>query len=147
MGIGFGNFRESFDTSVIMAQPGQLDVHNLYLQFLTESGAVGLVVFLGFWGYVVWRASKDLSLYPRGSLQRGVCYAIIAAVASMFVHGVVDFLFISGPEFGGALAIVLAMFAATRQLNVTEMATAPHTDRPLSSKTVSDEGDLVTRGM
>lgn len=145
MGIGFGNFRESFDTSVIMAEPGQLDVHNLYLQFLTESGAVGLVVFLSFWGYVLWRASRDLRQFPVGSLQRGVSYAITAAVASMFVHGMVDFLFISGPEFGGALAIVLAIYAATRQLASTEMLALPNKECPSPSKTLLNGVGLIAQ--
>jgi O-antigen ligase len=116
IGIGLGNFRESFDTNVIPAAPGQLDVHNLYLQILAETGTIGFLVFMSLFSFVIWRAYKNLSLYPRGSLAHAVSFATLAAVLSMLIHGWVDFLFLSGPEFGGGLAIVLATFSATMRL-------------------------------
>lgn len=112
-GIGLGNFRETYDPAVVEEDPGKVDVHNLYLQLLTETGIVGLIVFLVLAGHVLRRASRNLKQFPATCVAYAVSYAAMAAMLSVLIHGMVDFFFIGSTEFGAAFATILAMFAAT----------------------------------
>jgi O-antigen ligase len=110
-GIGLGNFRESYDPAAVEEDPGKVDVHNLYLQFLTETGIIGLVVFASIAVHVIRRGAKNLKRVPADSIVYAISYAAIAAMLSVLIHGMVDFFFIGSTEFGAAFATLLALFA------------------------------------
>lgn len=54
LGIGFLNYRESYDTHLAplfatgSIADSRLDAHNIYLQVLCETGAIGFIVFMSF---------------------------------------------------------------------------------------------------
>lgn len=116
-GIGLGNFRESYDPVAIAEDPGKVDAHNLYLQFLTETGIVGFAVFLFLAGHILRRNLRNLKRFPLESVGYASSYAALAAMLSVLIHGMVDFFFIGSTEFGAAFAIVLALSAAVDHQN------------------------------
>jgi O-antigen ligase len=112
MGIGMGNFRDTYDPNAIGEEPGQVDTHNLYLQLLTETGVVGFIVFLVLAGHVLRRNIRNLRAFPYDSVGYASSFAALGAMLSVLIHGMVDFLFIGSTEFGAAFAVTLAISAA-----------------------------------
>jgi len=124
-GIGMGNFRETYAPEEIQEDPGKVDVHNLYLQFLTETGVVGFAAFLVLVSYILRRNFRNLRVFPRDSIGYSSSYAAMGAMLSVLIHGMVDFLFIGSTEFGAAFAIVLAISAAADQQEWAKEALHP----------------------
>jgi O-antigen ligase len=58
LGIGWGDFRTTIGG--VAGIVSELDVHNIYLQLLCETGVVGLAVFALFFAYF-WNSAKNLS--------------------------------------------------------------------------------------
>ena len=98
-GVGLNNF--TFESRRYVSQPGKLEfvaliverphvAHNTYLQFLAETGVVGLLLFLAVMLACLraaWAAARRFQLrgqYEHEALARGVVVAGIAAAASSF---------------------------------------------------------------
>jgi tetratricopeptide (TPR) repeat protein len=147
-GTGAGTFE--LTNQMLRHSPVVVDEpHNTPLQFLSETGIVGLLLYLGvaagaLWG--AWRARRD----PAG-------LALGIAVAVFFVHGIVDkdwnYVATCGPLFlvAGALVaspaperarprLLLAAGALAFALAATYSLAAPWlSDRALASATTAAE--------
>ncbi|HLW52693.1 MAG TPA: O-antigen ligase family protein [Candidatus Angelobacter sp.] len=111
-GAGFGTYRFAMQQYL----PGvrdQLDAHNLYLQTLAETGIIGFLVFF-----------LTISVFFRGSfrlikhadpLLRTIGFAVCAAIGATLVHGLVDYLFITSPQFGNLFWLLLGLGVAARE--------------------------------
>jgi O-antigen ligase len=107
LGVGYGNYRSLYNDYIPGAAPGQLDAHNLYLQFLSETGIVG---FLGFFVLIGGFARMALSLVRRSDpFYRLVGIGVGGALLATLIHGMVDFLFNVSPQFGVLFWIVPAL--------------------------------------
>jgi O-antigen ligase len=126
LGIGMGNFREKYDPNVIHISSGAVDVHNLYLQLLTETGVIGLAVFLLLCGNLLKRHLKLMRQFPIGSLVYASSFAMLAVLLAVLIHGVVDFLFIGSTEFGAAFFIMLALCQSADRLIDSNKARAQY---------------------
>ncbi|WP_109488725.1 O-antigen ligase family protein [Occallatibacter savannae] len=124
-GIGVGNFRESYDPEAVAEDPGKVDVHNLYLQLLTETGVIGFASFVVLSGHIFRRAARNLKQFPAHSVAYAVSYAALAGMLSVLIHGMVDFFFIGSTEFGAAFGTLLAIFAAIDHEDWAAMPAAP----------------------
>jgi len=80
LGVGFGNFLLSFNPpssgesyDQVSQQVNErynlptkyISAHSLYLQVLVETGILGFMVFLMFWGSVLWYFWKFVKEYPK----------------------------------------------------------------------------------
>ncbi len=116
LGVGWGNFVNlySLDLASLMP-PGQLETHNIYLQFLAETGLVGFVAFF----YLVvqsvrqawhqWRLSSNF-------LDLVIAFGVLGALLSVLVHGFVD-CFLFSPQYGTLLWLLLALLLASARLD------------------------------
>jgi O-antigen ligase len=114
-GVGWGNFVGLYGSDLYsfssFIPPGQLGVHNIYLQFLAETGVVGFVVFF----YLVvqsWRLARDQLRSSLDFLNVALAFGVLGALLSVLVHGFVDFLFQVSPQFGALFWVVLALLVA-----------------------------------
>ena len=116
MGVGWGNFVDLYGSDLTsLVPPGLYAVHNIYLQLLAETGLVGFVAFFYLvvqsWrqAWSQWRSSLD-------SLDRALAFGVLGALLSVLVHGFVDFLFQTSPQFGTLFWVLLALLVASGRL-------------------------------
>jgi putative inorganic carbon (HCO3(-)) transporter len=116
LGVGYGNYRSLYNDYIPGTAPGQLDAHNIYLQFLSETGIVGFVAFFVLIGGF---ARVTLSLVRRSDpFYRLVGFGVGGALIATLIHGMVDFLFNVSPQFGVLFWTVLALgMAASENLS------------------------------
>ena len=107
MGVGYGNYRSLYNDYIPGATPNQLDAHNLYLQFLGETGVIGFLIFAAM---VVGLAIVAIRLARNAvSLYRLVGIAMGGALVTTLTHGMVDYLFNVSPQFGAMFWLLMAM--------------------------------------
>ena len=107
LGVGYGNYRSLYNDYLPGVTPNQLDSHNLYLQFLAETGIIGFAAFfflIGSFVRVAVKLARNSDPYCR-LLGMGLG----GALAATLIHGLVDFLFNVSPQFGGLFWLVLAL--------------------------------------
>jgi O-antigen ligase len=115
LGVGYGNYRSLYGDYIPGARPDDLDAHNLYLQFLSETGMIGFVVFAVL---IVAFARMALKLARQADpLYRLVGIGVGGALAATLVHGMVDYIFNASPQAGGLLWLALALGWTTAQLS------------------------------
>lgn len=117
-GVGWGNFVELYGpylTAFTFIPPGILGVHNIYLQFLAETGLVGFGTFFAF----TFRAGLlSFCQYRRSgnAFDKALAFGVLGAILTVFVHGVVDFLFQVSPQFGTLFWTLLALLVVSTRL-------------------------------
>jgi putative inorganic carbon (HCO3(-)) transporter len=116
--VGWGNFVELYG-AYLSAFPfvptGVYEVHNIYLQFLAETGLVGFATFFMF----VFRAGQLSFHRLQRSLDvfdKALAFGVFGALVTVLVHGLVDFLFQVSPQFGTLFWTLLAMLVASTRL-------------------------------
>jgi O-antigen ligase len=115
LGVGYGNYRSLYGDYIPGARPDDLDAHNLYLQFLSETGIIG---FLMFCVLMVAFARMAIQLARQADpLSRLVGVGVGGALAATLIHGMVDYIFNASPQAGGLLWLLLALGCATAQLS------------------------------
>jgi putative inorganic carbon (hco3(-)) transporter len=106
LGNGFGTYRYAFHKYVLGINE-DLDAHNLYLQTLSETGAIGFIVFFAT---VSWFFRHGIRLMKSSDpLWRIVGIGTAGALITTLTHGLVDYLFITSPQFGNLFWMVLAL--------------------------------------
>jgi O-antigen ligase len=107
LGVGYGNYRSLYNDYMGSDGPDILDAHNTYLQFLADTGAIGFLVFcilmIAFARLAIHLARQPDPFY------RLVGVGVGGALATMLIHGMVDYLFNANPQFGALFWLVLAM--------------------------------------
>lgn len=107
LGVGYGNYRSLYGDYIPGAAPDQLDAHNLYLQFLSETGIIGFAVF-----FVIITAFARMAIKlarSPDSFDRLMGIGLGGALAATLIHGMVDYLFNVSPQFGTLFWLVLAL--------------------------------------
>ena len=121
LGVGFGNYRALYNDYLPGVRPDELDSHNLYLQFLAETGIIGFLIFC-----IVMIAFARLAV--RLARQADAFYRIVGigvggALAATLIHGMVDYIFNASPQAGGMLWLVFGLgVAASKTLHETPPA-------------------------
>jgi putative inorganic carbon (HCO3(-)) transporter len=113
-GVGWGNFVELYGpylSSFSFIPPGVFAVHNLYLQFLTETGLIGFLTFSSLIFLATREAWRQMAA-AGDSIDRALSFGVLGALATVLVHGVVDFLFSVSPPFGTLFWTLLALLVA-----------------------------------
>jgi O-antigen ligase len=124
--VGFGageynrNIRRFFDERYYAWDAINKHIHNLYLQILVETGALGLLGFLfwlGYWVAVPWRR---FGILPPG-YARSLLAAVLAGVLAFFIHNNFDVLTVFARGTHAAVLLGLGM-AWSRSAGWTEPA-------------------------
>ena len=78
--------------------------HNIFLNFWTELGLAGMVLFI----WIIGKAMHlSLKIYEQKSVYKGIALGLIGAMVAIFVHGLVDV-----PYFKNDLAVVFWVLLA-----------------------------------
>jgi O-antigen ligase len=112
LGVGYGNFRELYAPllEVDWIPEGAYDAHNIYLQALSETGVIGFAVFVFLFAWAMRMAWRQLRI-PQKPLDKIIGFAALGACISVLVHGLVDYLFQTSPQFGSLFWVILGMLA------------------------------------
>ena len=93
-GIGLGNYEVVYDNYRLIYWEEPLGhAHNLYLNMLAETGAVGLVAYLCFWA-VVFRMTWSLRQQP-DAFSRSIAVGLLGCWVYVAVHSVFDNLYVN----------------------------------------------------
>jgi putative inorganic carbon (hco3(-)) transporter len=118
MGVGWGNFVElygSYLSAFTFIPPGILAVHNIYLQFLAETGVLGFGTFFLFTFRAALLSFRQLRS-SRDAFDQALAFGVLGATLTVLVHGVVDFLFQVSPQFGTLFWTLLALLVVSTRL-------------------------------
>lgn len=120
LGVGIGNYAAAYPA---YAQPHWYDplghAHNVYLNFLAETGSLGLGAFVVFWLAAAWLAARVAWRHPPrpgGSASIRVAYlpalavGVLGTLTYCTVHNIFDNLFVAHMQL--QLALLLAALAA-----------------------------------
>jgi putative inorganic carbon (HCO3(-)) transporter len=122
MGIGFGNLRSVLASFIDLPDDFIIDAHNLYLELLAETGIVGFLIF-ALLIFVALRRAWRLLRDRHDELNPIVGFAALAAVIGVLVHGGVDYMFHTSPQFSAMFFLILGL------LNAAERRHTPIRDR------------------
>ena len=114
-GIGLGNYAAAYDEHRLINWEAPLGhAHNLYLNFLAETGALGLAAYLAFWS-AIFRVTWQLRRHPDRSA-RALAIGLLGSWTYIAVHSVFDNLYVNNLFLHiGVLLGVLAILH--RQIN------------------------------
>jgi O-antigen ligase len=123
MGVGWGNFVTLYADYLHLSwlEPDVVDVNNLYLQFLAETGILGIVTFLS----LVFISAKEAWRQWRSAgtwVTRALSFGVLGAILSVLVHGLVDSLFRVSAQFGTLFWTLLALLVANGALEAQRRA-------------------------
>jgi O-antigen ligase len=106
LGVGYGNYASLY-SDYVPGSSDEIDSHNLYFQFLAETGIMGFLVFFVLVGTFVRMAVKLVK--KADPLCRIVGLGVGGAIAATLIHGAVDYLFNGSPQFGAMFWLILAL--------------------------------------
>lgn len=123
LGAGYGNFKFLFHSYV----PGieeDIDAHNIYLQWLAETGIAGFAVF--FFLIAVFARMALRLRRVEGAWYRITGFALLGTLAGLLLHGGVDFIFGVSPQFGNIFWLALGLGLVAFELAKPATDTALH---------------------
>jgi putative inorganic carbon (HCO3(-)) transporter len=96
LGVGIGNYTAAYPRyqDIEFWQDPLGHAHNIYLNFAAETGLVGLVAYLMFWGatlFLAWRAVRQNT-----GLARGIAVGSLGALVHLAAHNFFDNLYVHG---------------------------------------------------
>ena len=94
LGVGLGNYAAAYAEYRLLNWEEPLGhAHNLYLNFLAETGVVGLAAYLAFW-IVIFRITWRTRSHP-DRIARAVAVSLLGCWTYIAVHSVFDNLFVN----------------------------------------------------
>jgi O-antigen ligase len=107
LGVGYGNYRALYQNYIPGARPNELDAHNIYLQFLAETGVIGFLIFC-ILIVAFARIAVKLARSPDPHY-RLVGIGVGGGLAGTLIHGMTDYIFNASPQSGALLWTMLAL--------------------------------------
>ncbi|HEX5433054.1 MAG TPA: O-antigen ligase family protein, partial [Candidatus Angelobacter sp.] len=108
LGVGYGNFKDALTSAITVPDGFMLDAHNLYLELLAETGVAGFVAFAVL-VIVCLRHARRMLRDSGEPMSAIVGFSVIAALASVLVHGTVDYVFHNSPQCAAMFFLLLAL--------------------------------------
>ncbi|MBC7226657.1 MAG: O-antigen ligase family protein [Thermoflexales bacterium] len=110
-GVGLGGYEPAYPAFALINWPLPLGhAHNIYLNMLAETGLLGLMAYLLFWGVVfwqTWRATRRAT-----GLARGVAIGLLGAWTHLTVHHLFDNLYVNNVHL--LVGLLLGMLTVVR---------------------------------
>lgn len=125
LGVGFGNYEPAYQQyRLINWRYGLGHAHNIYLNVLAETGIVGLIAYLIFWGGILTLTIKAINrthsnsnsnsnfTSPAPLLQRALALGLLGGWVHLATHQLLDNLYVGNiPLYLGALFGLLCLIA------------------------------------
>lgn len=100
-GVGKGNWGKvakevyfpRFDRIWQPTESAYVNAHNVYLSILAETGIIGLLLFILFWGTILWTLFNRMSSLQSGSFDYALIIGIIFCLGNLFVAGLFEYNF------------------------------------------------------
>jgi len=112
-GVGIGNYEPIYPAYALLNWPQPLGhAHNIYLNFLAETGFIGLAAYLALWMVVIgftWTMTRSTDLWSRS-----IAVGLLGTWAHLSVHNFLDDLYVANLHLHigallGVLTLILAM--------------------------------------
>jgi O-antigen ligase len=116
LGVGFNNYGDVYPGYALLNWPQSLShAHNIYLNFLAETGVIGLMAYIGLWATIVWQtwwASRHTD-----GLTRSICIGLLGTWTHLSVHQFFDKLYVANMHMhiGAMLGILSIIVLSLRQ--------------------------------
>jgi O-antigen ligase len=127
IGVGYGNFKTALTSAIAVPDGYMLDAHNLYLELLAETGIIGFVAF----AILIIASVRCARRMFRSSDEEMISiagFAVIAAIAGVLVHGMVEYVFHNSPQCAAMFFLLVSLAGAyelkTSRISQTRSATA-----------------------
>jgi len=108
LGVGYGNFKIALTNAITVPDGFMLDAHNLYLELLAETGVAGFAAF-ALLLVVCFRHARRMQHDSGKEMTAIVGFAVIAALGSVLLHGMVDYVFHNSPQCAAMFFLLLAL--------------------------------------
>ncbi|HET9181306.1 MAG TPA: O-antigen ligase family protein [Candidatus Angelobacter sp.] len=108
LGVGYGNFKTALASAITVPEGFMLDAHNLYLELLAETGVAGFAAFAVL-VVICLRHARGMFRDSGEPMSAIVGFSVIAALASVLVHGAVDYVFHNSPQCAAMFFLLLAL--------------------------------------
>ena len=94
IGVGLGCYEPAYPRFALINWPIALGhAHNIYLNLLAETGLLGLLAYLAFWGTVLWQTWRVTRTAT--GLSRGLTLGLLGAWTHLSVHHLFDNLYVN----------------------------------------------------
>ena len=110
LGVGYGNFKNALASAIAVPDGLMLDAHNLYLELLAETGVTGLAAFAVL--VIVCMRQARRMFRETEEMAKIVGFGVIAAVAGVLVHGMVEYVFHNSPQCAAMFYLLPALLGA-----------------------------------
>ncbi len=110
LGVGFGNYEAAYGDHALLNWPYPLGhAHNYYLNLLAETGVLGTLAYLGFWGSVMLLTAQVIG--RNKGLERGIALGLMGVWTHLAVHHLVDKLYVNNIylHLGALLGLLLLL--------------------------------------
>jgi len=112
LGYGPHTFKNIFDKRDALVDKGVSSWHNEYLQLYIESGILGLLSFLLFFGYALFAGIRHIIKNRRASFYNKIIIGFVISAIAMPVGGITSG-FTSSPSVSVIFAFIIAYISAT----------------------------------
>lgn len=93
-GVGLGGYEPAYPRFALINWPIALGhAHNIYLNLLAETGTLGLLAYLAFWGAVFWQTWRVTRTAI--GLSRGLALGLLGAWTHLSIHHFFDNLYVN----------------------------------------------------
>lgn len=119
LGVGIGNYGANYGKYALPHWYDPLGhAHNVFINFVAETGILGLGAFLSFWLALAWTLSRRLW---RGcqAWEKALAVGLLGTWTYLTIHNLFDNLFVGHMQL--QLALLLAAFFAVRRPSDTSM--------------------------
>jgi len=108
LGVGIGNYAAAYEHYALPHWYEPLGhAHNIYVNFLAETGIIGAGMFVALWiamGFLAWRRSRIAERY-----RAGLALGVLGTLAYLTAHNIFDNLFVQHMQL--QLALLLGCIA------------------------------------
>jgi O-antigen ligase len=111
LGVGYGNFKTALASAIAVPDGLMLDAHNLYLELLAETGIIGLAAFAVL-VTTCWRQARRMFREREQEMAAIVGFAVMAAILTVLVHGMVEYVFHNSPQCAAMFYLLPALLGA-----------------------------------
>lgn len=126
LGVGFGNYEIAYDQYRLINWDEPLGhAHNYYLNILAEGGIITAILFLTFWGVVVWVTLQ--TLHSPTAAVRFSALGLLGSWTYLLLHSFLDNLFVNNVflHLGLLLGILLILYGHTWNVKKLELVCQP----------------------
>ena len=111
-GVGWGNFPSLYGSYLHLSwiPPDIFNVHNIYLQLLSETGILGFVAFSGLI-VTTCRQACDQWKMSQSDIGKAIAFGLLGAMITVLVQGLTDFQFTS--QFEALFWTLLALLVSS----------------------------------